>query len=52
MSETNLPSSRNNKAAIAAIIAFVVIGFACIAAFTATAVILIDAIPFHHLFPH
>jgi hypothetical protein len=52
MSETNLSSSRTNKAAMAAVIGFTIVALACIATFIVTVILVLDAIPFYHLFPH
>lgn len=43
---------KSNSTAIAAIAVVLIIALACIAASIATVILVLDAVPFHHIFPH
>lgn len=56
MELNNMPTKampqKSSKLAISAIIATLIMGLACIGAFLASLILVLDAIPFHHIFPH
>lgn len=55
MKETNsenMQPERSNKVIITAIIAAVIITISCVGGFIATVILVLDEIPFHHLFSH